>query len=257
MQNLQQSWREMVPLSGWANERQYNILINTQKLNWLHFSRGWWIQCSWRINIFFSLPCSLDVASLQRLFAHAVGFQHCFSYRVHRFWHGSNGAAPYLYGSPVKSGALRAPLAAGMLVCEIALQALSMSSAAAIYRPLRIILYANWLHWAICSKEIDQTVSLTSHSARKSFIELWTFNYLFTQIVSLCPTNSKWCQTMLWHNFHDKLTVHEVLAFSGIICKLTSADYCLTKAHKWISGRCTSLQHLQWCSYDLISADCC
>ena len=98
------------------------------------------------------LSCSLGVASLQRLFAQAVGFQHCFSYRVHRFWHGSNGAAPSLYGSPVKSGALRAPLAAGMLVCEIALQALSMSSAAAIYRPLRIILYANWLHWAICSK---------------------------------------------------------------------------------------------------------
>ena len=81
------------------------------------------------------------------------------------------------------------------------------------------------------AKEIDQTVSLTSHSARKSFIELWTFNYLFTQIVSLCLTNSKWCQTMLWHNFHDKLTVHEVPAFNGIICKLTLADYCLTKAH--------------------------
>jgi len=48
-----------------------------------------------------------------------------------------------LYGSPVKSGALRAPLAAGMLVCEIALPALSMSSAAAIYKSLRIILYAN------------------------------------------------------------------------------------------------------------------
>ncbi len=107
------------------------------------------------------------------------------------------------------------------------------------------------------AKEIDQTVSLTSHSARKSFIELWTFNYLFTRIVSLCLTNSKWCQTMLWHNFHDKLTVHEVPAFNGIICKLTLADYSLTKAHKWISGRCTSLQHLQWCSYDLISADCC
>ena len=62
---------------------------------------------------------------------------------------------------------------------------------------------------------------------------------------------------MLWHKFHDKLAVHEVPAFSGIICKLTLADYCLTKANKWISGRCTSLQHLQWCSYDLISADCC
>ncbi len=40
------------------------------------------------------------------------------------------------------------------------------------------------------AKEIDQTVSLTSHSARKSFIELWTFNYFSTQIVSLRLANA-------------------------------------------------------------------
>ena len=98
----------------------------------------------------FSLPCSLGIASLQSLFAQAVGFQHCFYDRVHRFWHGSNRLLCMAH--PVKSGALQAPLAASMLVCEILLQALSMSSAAAIYKSLRIILYANWLHRAICSK---------------------------------------------------------------------------------------------------------
>ncbi len=54
------------------------------------------------------------------------------------------------------------------------------------------------------AKEIDQTVSLTSQPARKSFIELWTFNYFLTQIVSLCLTNAlangakPCCDTILW-----------------------------------------------------------
>ncbi len=35
------------------------------------------------------------------------------------------------------------------------------------------------------AKEIDRTVSLTSHSARKSFVELRTFNY-FSHILRVC-----------------------------------------------------------------------
>ena len=40
------------------------------------------------------------------------------------------------------------------------------------------------------AKEIDRTVSLTSHSARKSFAELRTFKYFSTQIVSLRLANA-------------------------------------------------------------------
>ncbi len=69
------------------------------------------------------------------------------------------------------------------------------------------------------AKEIDQAVSLISHSARKSFAELRTFNYFFSQIVSLCLANalSNGAKPCCDAYFHDKLAVHEVPAFSGII----------------------------------------
>ena len=87
----------------------------------------------------------------------------------------------------VKSRALPAPLAANLLLCEIALHAWQWAALPpATCGSPRIVSYANW-KWAVSSK-IAQTVNLNSHLARQSsFVrDMCKFDRSF----SLCLTNA-------------------------------------------------------------------
>ncbi len=94
-----------------------------------------------------------------------------------------------------------------------------MSSAAAIYKDPRIILYANWLHRAICSKNIlsDSQSNFTFCMQVIRWVAIIPLLFDTNCEFVPCKCTIKWCQTMLWQQFSQQAGFTCSPGFHGII----------------------------------------